>query len=68
MMLRGAAAPVTLGLLIGLPLALAGGHAIASTLYGVKSYDPFVLGTAVVVLAVSRRAAAIDPIEALRTE
>jgi macrolide transport system ATP-binding/permease protein len=52
MMLRIAVAPVTLGLLIGLPLALAEGHAIASGLYGVKSYDPFVLGTAILVLGV----------------
>jgi predicted permease len=77
MMLRVAVAPVTLGLLIGLPLALAGGSAIASGLYGVKSYDPVVLGTATFVLGVSsilaavipaRRAASIDPIRALRAE
>ena len=77
MMLRVGVAPVTLGLLIGLPLALAGGWAIASGLYGVKSYDPVVLGTAVLVLGVSsilavmipaRRAASIDPIGALRVE
>ena len=77
MLLRVAVAPVTLGLLIGLPLALAGGHAIASGLYGVRSYDPFVLGTAVLVLAVSsivavlipaRRAARVDPVVALRYE
>ena len=77
MLLRVAVAPVTLGLLIGLPLALAGGHAIASGLYGVRSYDPFVLGTAVLVLAVSsivavlipaRRAARVDPMVALRYE
>jgi predicted permease len=77
MMLRVAMTPIALGLLIGLPLALAGGHAIASQLYGVKSYDPFVLGTAVFVLTASsilaavipaRRAASIDPIRALRIE
>ena len=77
MMLRVAVAPVTLGLVIGLPLALAGGRAIASGLYGVKSYDPVVLGTAVLVLGVSsvvaavipaRRAASIDPSGALRAE
>ena len=77
MMLRVAMSPIALGLLIGLPLALAGGRAIASQLYGVKSYDPFVLSTAVVVLTASsilaavipaRRAASIDPIKALRNE
>jgi predicted permease len=77
MMLRVAISPVTLGLLIGVPIALAGGRAIASQLYGVRSYDPLVLGAAVFVLATScivaavipaRRAASIDPIRALRTE
>ena len=77
MMLRVTVAPVTLGLAIGLPLALAGGRAIASGLYGVKSYDPFVLGTAVLVLAAAsivaalipaRRAARVDPMVALRYE
>jgi predicted permease len=77
MMLRVAMSPVGLGLLIGLPLALAGGRAIASQLYGVKNYDPLVLGTAVFVLGASssiaavipaRRAASIDPVEALRLE
>ena len=77
MMLRVAMSPIALGLLIGLPLALAGGRAIGSQLYGVKSYDPFVLGTAVLVLTASsilaavipaRRAASIDPIQALRIE
>lgn len=77
MVVRVAVAPVTLGLLIGLPLALAGGRAIASGLYGIKSYDPFVLGTAVLVLVVSsiaaalipaRRAAKVDPMTALRYE
>jgi macrolide transport system ATP-binding/permease protein len=77
MMLRVAMSPIALGLLIGVPLALAGGRAIASGLYGVKSYDPFVLSTAVVVLTASsilaavipaRRAASIDPIKALRIE
>ncbi|MGB6897462.1 MAG: FtsX-like permease family protein, partial [Candidatus Acidiferrum sp.] len=77
MMLRAAMAPVALGLLIGLPISLAAGRAIASSLYGVKSYDPFVLGTAFVVLIISsviaavipaRRAASIDPVRALRAD
>ncbi|HKD51777.1 MAG TPA: ABC transporter permease [Candidatus Acidoferrum sp.] len=77
MVLRVAMAPVALGLLVGLPLALAGNRAIASELYGVKSYDAFVLGTAVLVLIASsivaalipaRRAARVDPMAALRYE
>ena len=77
MMLRVAMAPVALGLLLGLPLALAGGRAIASELYGVKNYDAAVLGTAAAVLIGSsivaalipaRRAAHTDPMTALRYE
>jgi ABC-type antimicrobial peptide transport system permease subunit len=77
MMLRVAMTPVALGLLLGLPLALAGGRAIASELYGVKGYDSVVLGTAVLVLIASsmvaavipaRRASRVDPMAALRYE
>jgi predicted permease len=77
MVLRSAMQPIALGLVVGVPVALAGGHAIASQLYGVKGYDPLVLAGAVTVLAAAaglasilpaRRAASIDPIRALRTE
>jgi len=77
MVLRSAMAPVVLGLAIGIPVVLAAGHAIASQLYGLNSYDPLILGAAVAVLAISaalaavipaRRATSIDPIRALRTE
>jgi ABC-type antimicrobial peptide transport system permease subunit len=77
MVLRNAMQPIALGLLVGVPVALAGGHAIASQLFGVKAYDPIVLAGAVAVLAScavlaaiipARRAASIDPIRALRTE
>jgi hypothetical protein len=77
LVLRGAMQPIAVGLLVGVPVALAGGHAIASQLFGVKVYDPLVLAGAVTVLAAAavlaailpaRRAASIDPIRALRTE
>lgn len=77
MVLRGAMAPILLGLCIGIPVALIGGRAIASLLYGVKSYDPFIFSIAFGVLALcaafaafipARRAASIDPIQALRAE
>jgi len=77
MVLRTAMQPVALGLLVGIPVALIGGHAVASQLFGVKGYDPFILSGAVAVLAScavlaaiipARRAASIDPLRALRTE
>ncbi|MGH9702352.1 MAG: ADOP family duplicated permease [Candidatus Acidiferrales bacterium] len=77
MVLRNAMLPIAIGLLIGIPVALAGGTAIASQLYGVKGSDPFILLGALLVLALcaalaavipARRAASIDPMRALRTE
>jgi predicted permease len=77
MMLRHAMAPVGLGLVMGILAALAGGNLAASQLYGVKSYDPLILLVAVLVLLLSmipaaivpaRRAASIDPMQALRSD
>ncbi len=77
MVLRGALTQVAIGLGLGILLALLGGYLIASQLFGVKAYDPLALGIAVLVLGVcaliagvvpARRAAAIDPMQALRSE
>ena len=77
MVLESAVFQIALGLGIGIPIALGGGRALSSQLYGVKSYDPWVLGAAVLVLTFSalvaglfpaRRAASIDPMQALRAE
>jgi predicted permease len=77
LMLRSALLQVGLGLAIGIPAALAGGRLLAEQLYGVKSYDPVILGAAALILAASailaasvpaRRAARVDPIVALRHE
>jgi len=77
MVLRDALVLIAIGLAIGIPAELAVGRLLASQLYGVKSYDPLALGGAVVLLAgcalvagllPARRAAAIEPMQALRTE
>jgi len=66
-----------IGLVIGIPVVLAGGRLMASQLYGVKSHDPVILSVTVVALAActvlaalvpARRAASIDPMQALRME
>ncbi len=65
------------GVAIGIPLAIGLGHALASSLYGVKALDGVsyilaVIGVAVVALVASavpaNRAARVEPLTALRTE
>jgi ABC-type antimicrobial peptide transport system permease subunit len=77
LMMRGGLKPIVVGLAIGVPVALAGGRLIAGRLYGVKSYDPLVFACAIVILALcavaaafvpARRAASIEPMQALRAE
>jgi predicted permease len=77
MVLRDGLLLIALGVAIGLPLSLAAGRISASLLYGVKPNDPltFVLTIGVLlgvgVLAAflpARRAAAVEPVEALRHE
>jgi predicted permease len=77
LVLRGASLQVGLGLAIGIPVALLAGHVMANQLYGMRIYDPLTLAVAVVVLSAfagiagfipARRAASIEPMNALRTE
>jgi predicted permease len=77
LVLQGAFRRVAVGLLLGIPLAIGAGRLIAAQLYGVSSWDPLALSTAVISLAVcafiaaivpALRAAAISPMEALRIE
>jgi ABC-type antimicrobial peptide transport system permease subunit len=77
MVLRSAFVQVIIGLVIGIPAAIAAGRALTDQLYAVKPYDPLILSLAVLVLGFAaliaaavpaRRAVNIDPTEALRSE
>ena len=77
LVLRGAFLQILIGLGIGIPVTIGCSRLIANQLFYVKGWDPIVLGGATVALAVcayfasiipARRAASIDPVQALRTE
>ena len=77
LVLRGAFSRVGLGLILGIPLAIAAGRLISAQLYGISFWDPMALSVAAAALAVcafvaaiipARRAASISPMSALRTE
>src|SRR5271166_3121605 len=77
MVLRGAFLQVGVGLAVGIPVALLGAHYMTDQLYAVRSYDPLSIAIGVVVLSCAaalagfipaRRAASIEPMEALRIE
>jgi putative ABC transport system permease protein len=77
MVLRGAFWQVGIGLGIGIPAAIGTGYLIASQLFGVSPWNPMLLAGATALLALAaliaalipaRRAASIDPIQALRSE
>ena len=77
MVMRSVALQSTLGLLIGLPLVFAAGQMLANRFFGVTRFDLAVLAIAAAALGASaviagflpaRRAASIEPMQALRTE
>ncbi|HEX4757659.1 MAG TPA: ABC transporter permease [Terracidiphilus sp.] len=77
MVLRGAFWQVGIGLGIGIPAAIGAGYLMASQLFGVKPWNPLLLAGATVLLGLAalcaavipaRRAATIDPMQALRSE
>ncbi|HEX3437806.1 MAG TPA: ABC transporter permease [Pseudacidobacterium sp.] len=77
MVLRQASVMLVTGVVIGMGLALASGSIVGSYLYGVSTHDGWTLGAVSAVLVLSgllaaylpaRRAAMVDPMEALRAE
>jgi predicted permease len=69
--------PVVIGLAIGIVAAFALGRLISSQLFEVSAHNPALLGGATILLAATalfacllpaRRAALVDPVQALRTE
>jgi predicted permease len=77
MILKDSLLLMAVGVVTGIPLAMTVGHALASSLYGVKPLDEVtyllaVVGVTVVALAATAvpagRAASVDPMRALRTE
>jgi putative ABC transport system permease protein len=76
MVLAGSGRLLAIGLAIGVPLAVAGTRVLKSLLFEVSPNDPMTFATVVAFLAAAslaatylpaKRAAAIDPVEALRT-
>jgi predicted permease len=68
---------LSIGLAVGIPVAIALGHYVSTQLYGIKPSDPWIGGVTIIVLAVvsvaaglipAHRASRIDPILALRYE
>ena len=77
MVLRSAFWQVAIGLALGVPAALGSAKLITDQLYGVKPGDPMILGAAILFLGVAtliaavipaRRAANLNPVDALRAE
>jgi predicted permease len=77
MVIQSVLAQGVIGVLLGIPIAFIAGRLIASQLYGVSATDPrnSALAAAGLILCITiagfipaRRAARIDPIQALRTE
>jgi len=77
MVLKGAFVQILIGLVIGVPASIGCARLIAAQLYQVKGWDPMVLGAAVLALGIcalvasvvpARRAAAVNPVRALRVE
>jgi predicted permease len=71
MVLRGAFKQIGIGLAIGIPLVIVAGRVMSSKLFGVAAFNPLIVGSAIVILAIcafiaglvpARRAASIEPV------
>jgi macrolide transport system ATP-binding/permease protein len=77
MVMRGAVVQALVGLALGVPTAMFCAKYVSSQLYEIKGVDGWVLAGSVLVLTLAatvagwipaRRAASIDPVQALRVE
>jgi macrolide transport system ATP-binding/permease protein len=77
MVMRGALWQILVGLVLGIPASLYVGYLMKVMLYGVDSYDPTALAGAPLMLVIfaaaaafipARRAASVEPMQALRIE
>ena len=77
LVLREVLLMLSLGAVLGIAASLAAGRLVESLLYGIKPADPSTLASAALVLAAAtalagylpaRRAARLDPMDALREE
>lgn len=77
MVLGNAFTQIGVGLALGIPLAIGAGRLMTDQLFGVKPWDPIMITSAVLVLALAallaslipaRRAAGVEPMVALRSE
>jgi ABC-type antimicrobial peptide transport system permease subunit len=77
MIVRESLRPVSIGLAIGVVLALLGGHTVQGVLYGVSARDPLAIDAAVVLslaaaaaaaFVPARRAARVNPAELLKLQ
>jgi ABC-type antimicrobial peptide transport system permease subunit len=75
MVLREALALALIGILVGLPMAMALGRVAKAQLYGIDSFDMTSVGGAILLLVIvsaiaatipARRASRMDPVAALR--
>jgi ABC-type antimicrobial peptide transport system permease subunit len=77
MVLHNAVSQVTIGLALGIPLAIVAGKLMTDQLFGVKPWDPTMLTLAALLLCYAAlvaslipasRAAGVEPMLALRSE